>query len=44
MAIRTFPILFTDEQLDKIEKKAEELGIKSKKEFIYQAIKEKLEK
>lgn len=44
MAIKTFPILFTDEQLEEIEKKAQELGIKSKKDFIYAAIEEKLAK
>ena len=41
--IKTFPLNFTDEQLEEIGKKAEELKM-SKKEFILEAIKEKLEK
>lgn len=44
MGIKTFPILFTDEQLEQIEKKARETGFKSKKDFIYAAIEEKLAK
>lgn len=43
MNIRTFPLVFTDEQLEQIGKKAELLKM-SKKEFILEAIKEKLEK
>jgi len=41
--IKTFQLHFTSEQLDEIGKKAEELKM-SKKEFILEAIKEKLEK
>ena len=41
--IKTFPLHFTEEQLEEIGKKAEELGM-SKKEFMMEAIKEKLEK
>ena len=41
--IKTFPLHFTEEQLQEIGNKAEELGI-SKNEFILEAIKEKLQK
>jgi hypothetical protein len=43
-AIKNYPLQFTQEELDQIQDKAWELGMTSKKEFIYAAIKEKLEK
>lgn len=43
MNVKSYPLLFTEEQLNKIGEKASSLGM-TKKEFIFQAIKEKLEK
>lgn len=41
--IKTFPIQFVDEELEKIREKAVEQGVSIKK-FIHEAIKEKMEK
>lgn len=43
MKIKTFPIQFVEEELKAINEKAKEQGITTK-EFIIQAIKEKMEK